>query len=425
MPSSTTGQAAPPPDARRICFVIEKLADRSGGAERVLIETANALATSGYTVEILTHEHRGKPPFYPLAFGVTHTNLRRPKALRGLFRRKLDEWRERAYQIRDIPAPLDRLIWFSKHGGFWRRLERHLALHQPAAVIAFLPPAISALALAQPGYPLRRIASTHNAPEQDFRNPERWDPSALDRRRRWALMSRMDLIMVLLPEYRDWYPAHLRDKVVVVPNAVKPIPEARRNGRRKPWVISIGRLAAVKRHELLLDAWAQLAPEFPNWRLRIFGQGPLEAHLKARIKTLNIGDQARLMGHTQEIEQEYLQSAILAHPAEFEGFPLAVTEALAAGLPVVGFEDCSGLNRLVVPDVNGLLAPSTGNRLEAFTQALRSLMQDEAHRTKMGQAAPETMRPYCPETVTALWVTCLERDGSNGTIPPTDHPEMD
>lgn len=418
MPSPAPGQAAQPPDARRICFVVEKLADRSGGAERVLIETANALAASGYMVEILTHEHRGKPPFYPLAFGVTHTNLRRPKAVRGPLRRKLDQWRERAHQIRNIPAPFDRLIWFSKHGAFWRRLERHLALHQPAAVIAFLPPAISALALAQPGYPLRRIASTHNAPEQDFHNPERWDPSALDRRRRWALMPRMDLIMVLLPEYRDWYPANLRDKVVVVPNAVRPIPETQRDGCRKPWVISIGRLATVKRHELLLDAWAQLAPEFPNWRLRIFGQGPLEAHLKARIKTLNIGDQARLMGHTQEIEQEYLQSAILAHPAEFEGFPLAVTEALAAGLPVVGFEDCSGLNRLVVPGVNGLLVPSTGSRLEALTQALRSLMQDEPCRRQLGQAGPETMHPYGPEAVTALWVKCLTEHPNTTLKPP-------
>ena len=82
--------AEPARPPRRVAFVIDKLAERSGGAERVLIETANALAARGHLVEILTHEHRGKPPFYPLAFGVTHTNLRRPQAVRGRLRRELD-----------------------------------------------------------------------------------------------------------------------------------------------------------------------------------------------------------------------------------------------------------------------------------------------------------------------------------------------
>lgn len=409
MPDASPAPAVSGPRRLKLCFVIEKLADRSGGAERVLIETANALADRGHQVELLSHEFRGKPPFYPLRFGVVHTNLRPPRVNRRRLRRYVDALRESLHaRFKVVPAPLDRLLWLSKNGGFWRRLQRHLAANRPDAVIAFMPPAITALALAEPGYPVRRLASMHNAPEQDFHNPARWDPSPLDRKRRLALMPRMDRILVLLPEYRDWYPPALREKAVVMPNAVTPVaPRLLKRAARGPLVISVGRLATVKRHELLIDAWARIGAEFPDWELRIFGTGPLEAQLEARIERHGLGGKVRLMGHTQHIMKQYLAASLLAHPAEFEGFPLAVTEALAAGLPVVGFEDCSGVNRLVRDGGNGLLVPAAGDRTENFATALAGLMRDEARRRSLGAAGPASMMDYTPDKVIDLWEDVL------------------
>lgn len=393
---------------RKVCFIVEKLADRSGGAERVLIETANALAMRGHEVEILSHEFRGKPPFYPLAFGVIHTNLRPSRDIRGTLRTRVDLWREQFHQVKPHTFPIDRLLWLSQHGGFWRRLQRHLALHRPDVAIAFMPPAISALARARPGYPLRKVASTHNAPEQDFHNPARWDPNPLDRKRRFDLMREMDLIMVLLPDYRDWYPPELRAKVAVVPNAVYPVgPRASQSERHSKMVLSVGRLAAVKRHDLLIEAWARLAVEFPDWELRIYGTGPLKEQLRERIHHLGLSAKVKLMGHTKKILDQYLSAEILAHPAEYEGFPLAVTEALAAGLPVIGFEDCSGLNQLVLAGRNGILVPTNGDRTAVFADVLARLMRDASARRRMGREAPETVRQYAPDTVSDLWERLL------------------
>ena len=395
----------------KLCFIVEKLADRSGGAERVLIETANALADRGHQVEILSHEFRGKPPFYPLRFGVAHTNLRPMRNNRPRIRRRIDTLRDAIHHRYNTPPfPFDRPLWVSKHGGFWRRLERHLAAHRPDIAIAFMPPAISALALAEPGYPLTRIASMHNAPEQDFHNPKRWDPSTFDRRRRLELMPRMDQILVLLPEYREWYPESLRDKTFVMPNAVEPTPsELLRKRSHRQIVLSVGRLADVKRHALLIDAWAQLVEEFPNWRLRIYGTGPIEKDLATQISRLGLEKNVCLMGHTQEIQKHYLSASLLAHPAEFEGFPLAVTEALSAGLPVVGFEDCSGLNRLVRDGENGILVPAAGDRTQNFANALAGLMRDGNRSRALGTAGPASMAEYDPERVIDRWETMLTK----------------
>jgi glycosyltransferase involved in cell wall biosynthesis len=413
----------PAPTGRRLTFVTEKLAERSGGAERVLIETANALARRGHQVEILSHELRDEPPFYPLAPGVLHTNIRPQRTVRSRPRVYLDKARSVVHRRGALTPPLDRLSWASRHGGFANRLRRHLEVTAPHAVTAFMPPAIAALARAAPrgGPAPLRVASMHNAPEQDFENPERWDPAPYDRRRRRELMSAMDRILVLLPEHRDWYDAALRPRIRVMPNAVAPVAEAARQGPRERVILSVGRLAEVKRHALLLRAFARVADGFPGWQLRIYGHGPLADDLAGLIRDLGLGGRAHLMGHSTEVPQAYLASAFLAHAAKYEGFPLAVTEALASGLPVLGFADCAGLNRLVADGETGLLldpgeaeratddapAPVGGPREAALAAGLARLMGDDALRTRLGRAGPASMAPYAPERVVDMWEEVL------------------
>ncbi|WP_151720684.1 glycosyltransferase [Gemmobacter serpentinus] len=399
--SQTRAGTRPP---RKILFVIEKLTARSGGAERVLIETANALAARGHMVEIASHEFRHGTPFYPLAPGVIAVNLRPPRrGLRRIVGRARDLWHK---VMPDLP-PFDLLTWVSRNGGFWRRLQAYIRATEPDVTIAFMPPATTALALAEPGHKMRRVTSTHNAPVQDFHNPVRWDPSRLDRRRRLRLMGKMDRIAVLLPEYRDFYSAALQARALVLPNAVPQIaPEVLAASPRRKTVMAVGRLATVKRHDLLIEAWAKIAPDFPDWDLRIYGEGPLKADLAARIAQYGLTN-AHLMGHQTNVAECYLEASILAHPAEFEGFPLAVTEALASGLPVVGFEDCSGLNRLVKDGETGILVAADGDRLAQYSAALAGLMRDPTRIRQMGAAGPASMAAYAPDAVIDLWEEML------------------
>lgn len=396
-------------ERRRICLVIDRIANRSGGAERVLVETANRLAARGHEVQVVTHETRRGGPFFPLDFGVVHTDLRRPQEARSRLRRRVDRWRE-SFQRRFETAayPLDHAVWLSKHGAFWRRLERHLAAHQPDVAVAFLPPAIVALGLARPSPGLRRIASLHNVPAADLADPGRWDPSALDRRRRMEALARMDAITVLLPEFRDWFAPELAGRLAVVPNAVRPVPAARIAGQpREKLVLSVGRLAGVKRHGLLIEAWARLAAEFPDWQARIYGTGPLTEELSARIRDLGLTDKVLLMGHTDAIDEAYLAASILVHPAEHEGWGLAVTEAMAAGVPAIGFADCPGVNQLIRDGENGLLVPGGGDRAAALADALGGLMRDAPRRAALAAAAPATVRAYHPDRVTDRWEAVL------------------
>ncbi|SFJ62560.1 glycosyltransferase [Celeribacter neptunius] len=388
----------------KLCFVIDRLALRSGGAERVLIETANALHDAGYSIEIVTHEQRGKPPFYPLRPGILRANLRPANEQRGRIRRMIDRLRMKWHRSEWLPYGLRRLKWLSMHGGFKSRLGRHIDATQPDAVIAFLPPSVTALGLARFTHRPRLFASLHNVPSQDFDNPQRWDPNPVDRSFRRAALDRYDAIGILLPEFQDWFPEHLRARLLVVPNAVQPVrSDLVRQAIRDNTVISVGRLAEVKQHRLLIEAWAYLKDDFPDWTCKIYGIGPMQEELSELICKLGLTGHVSLMGDTREIEKVYLSASILAHPAKFEGFGLVITEALAHGVPVVGFEDCSGFNFIVKDGTSGLFVNGEGDRARNLSKVLARLMCDPRRQENLRAGGLREVERFAPERILALW----------------------
>src|SRR5688572_1342651 len=197
----------------KVAILIERLAQRSGGAERVLVDLAAGLASRGHDVEIVSHERRAGRPFYDLPADVKVRNIRYARGSPGwltvLAVRLVDGLR--ILTIKGAPRffPFDRAVHQLRNRGFGRRLARYLANARPDAAIAFMPPAFVPLALANSTYPLRRLASLHNAPVHDFEDPARWDPTAYGRRQRLALLERMDAIGVLLEEHRSYFPPTL------------------------------------------------------------------------------------------------------------------------------------------------------------------------------------------------------------------------
>ena len=155
-------------DQKKIVLVIERLAGRSGGAERVLVNLAQALSRYGHRVEIITHEIKRGSPFYQLDTDILYTNIRPKLTNRSLLRRFLDRFRYKCHRNRHYWPVLSWLQWVSEHSGFETRLNRYLLAIRADIAIAFLPPAIEALGRCGQVPDLKRIASIHNVPKQDF-----------------------------------------------------------------------------------------------------------------------------------------------------------------------------------------------------------------------------------------------------------------
>ncbi|WP_270456985.1 glycosyltransferase, partial [Allisonella histaminiformans] len=69
--------------------------------------------------------------------------------------------------------------------------------------------------------------------------------------------------------------------------------------------------------------------------------------LQKLIESKNLGDKVTLCGNTNDVLSKYINADIIVLPSAYEGFPLALSEGMSAGLPGVGFRKCMGVNEII------------------------------------------------------------------------------
>lgn len=358
----------------KILFVSRLFHDIAGGVERMAIAMMNELCARGHAVELLSWDAGQAETYYPLDPRVVWHRL------------GLGNARERA--------------------GWRLRLRRQLAIRRllaqrrPDVMIAFQHGPFLTVALAALGLGIPIIAAERNA-------PQRFDHLRAGKHRGLIFQSfrLARRIAVQLDDYVEGYPQYLRGRIVSIPNPVQP---ARRmaNPAGQPGnvkrLLCIGRLSFQKNQAVLIDAFARLASAMPQWRLILVGNGEDEAKLKRRAEERGLRDRIDFTGAVKDVERHYLDSHLFCLPSRWEGFPNALAEAMAHGLPVVGFAGCAGVGQLIVDGHNGCLAPGNGSS-EALADALRPLMADDARRQAMGQAAAGGMDRFTPSLVFDRW----------------------
>jgi glycosyltransferase involved in cell wall biosynthesis len=212
--------------------------------------------------------------------------------------------------------------------------------------------------------------------------------------------------------------------VAVVPNAVLiPAPHGPKPDNRLLRVLSVGRLARQKGHDLLIDAWARLAPQFPNWHLRIVGEGPLRSSLEEQAARLGLSASVSLPGMVQDVAAEYRAASIFVLPSRFEGFPNALLEAMACGCTPIATSDAGASGEVIQPEVNGILVPTENS--EALSDALSQLMLDSKLRQRYSSEAATVAARYAPDRIFRLWRQILMegRDSSSGVRNVASTPE--
>ena len=107
-------------------------------------------------------------------------------------------------------------------------------------------------------------------------------------------------------------------------------------------------------------------------------------------------------GAVADIAAEYGRAQIFALPSHYESFGLATAEAMASGLPVIGYADCPGTSELIRDGENGILVPST-ERVTGMANALKKLMDDAALRASLGQRGQQMAQAYKPEGIVKAW----------------------
>ncbi|GAA2294799.1 hypothetical protein GCM10009853_058520 [Glycomyces scopariae] len=224
-----------------------------------------------------------------------------------------------------------------------------------------------------------------------------------------AEYGRLDAIVTITEAdtkaYRAAYP-ELVDKIAYVPNSIPANPEPPSDLTR-PLIMTAGRVTGMKGFDILIKAFAELADDFPEWQVRIFGRGRDRERLQGMVTELGLDGRIDLPGPKTPLDAEWGKASIAAIPSRFEPFGLVIVEAMAAGLPVVCSAVKHGPLELIRTGENGLLVEPQDPA--DLAKALRSLMSDPALRRKLADAALETAKRFEPGNVVGGHVAVFEK----------------
>ena len=385
-----------------ISFVLASLG--SGGAERVVSLLANKMSEHGHQIEIICLKFNDV--YYQLdsrvkvTFAMQHTKNR-----------------------------------FSEI--FW--LRNYIKKQEPDVVIPFTEGVYCFTILALLGTRIPIIAS------------ERLDPAAMSLPRKILkrlLLPYADWLVVQTESIKAYFPKRIQKKTSVIYNPVNdevfenPRMDSRvQSSKRKRAdsydhsghdfchnsskqtsltdlvapkiqsskqnrIISIARLYPQKNQKMMIEAFARIADEFPDWQLVIFGEGPLRAELESLVSSVKLEGRVLLPGRTEHVIEELRKSKIFCLSSDYEGMSNSMIEAICVGLPVISTK-VSGTEELIHDGYNGVLV-NIGD-VDEMSHAFRQLIDDVDLRERISNKCYSIASLFAIDVVFNQWRELIEK----------------
>lgn len=371
----------------RITCVISSLS--CGGSERIMSDLVARLAARGHEVHLITLASRAAD-FYALDSRVQRTAMDLAREPRHVLEAAFNNLRR------------------------WRRLRHTIRETHPQVVLSFMAETNILTLAACTRLKIPVVVS------------ERIDPrySPIGRLReclRRRLYPRASAVVVQTGRVRNWMSEAFRlDTVRVIANSVEPPgdPPARIPGlpAGARFILGMGRLTRQKGFDLLLQAFARCTADHEDWWLLLLGDGEERAELLCQGEQLGITDRLKLLGCQRHPAGILRRGELFVLPSRFEGFPNALLEAMACGLPVIAADCPSGPSDIIRSGSDGVLVPV--ENVDALTEAMVRLMDDAEECERMGRAALKVQERFSINRSIEQWEQVLREavDGRRSMI---------
>ena len=359
----------------KITLVISAL--NAGGAQRILTQMANYWNQKGWEVTLLNFEDGRVPPFFKLDPGVVY----RPLGISG----PSSNW------IAAVFKSFRRI----------RILREGIAASKPDAVISFIDTTNVLTLLATVGLSFPVIVS------------ERTAPGSYQLRFVWKMLRKLsyrraDAIVVQSEGARSYFGGRLRTRTSIISNPVLPAPaqDSQPLRERGSVISTVGRLIKWKGHDLLLRAFGLICQKHSDWQMVIWGEGPERANLETLARQLGLENRVSFAGETNDTFEKLRESDLFVLSSRFEGFPVALCEAMSCGLPVISFDCPFGPREVIRQDLDGVLVPP--ENVDLLAKAMDRLISQPVERQRLASKAIEVTERFGPAKIMGQWEELLK-----------------
>ena len=380
---------------------LSKMVGHSGGAAKVTCNFANEMKCRGHQVSLAYSDIQMGKFFYPIDEGIPVYDIRHYKgqSINYPWHLKLKRELYRLFDKQKARSVNDQV----ESSFLLDNLEDVLNTVKPDVIVSFQS-AASKLLLCDLKTEIPVITMSHGDTSDYFQTCPKEELPALEK---------SAVVQVLVPSFERPIKEHLpKVKTVVIGNAIPQYEEQADLSVEKDTyrIVFTGRLAkGHKRPHLLIEAFAGLAKDFPNWTVELWGAVDGKAYYKELqmiISKNKLENQVFLKGTTDDVKAVLQGGDVFAFPSAYEGFGMSLAEGMSMGLPAIGYKNCSGVNELITDGVDGYLCE---DGVDDFRDKLRKLMSDRGLRVAMGKQACIAMKAYAPEKIWDTWENLLER----------------
>lgn len=149
-------------------------------------------------------------------------------------------------------------------------------------------------------------------------------------------------------------------------------------------LVSVGNIYPVKNYLFLVECFAEVCSDTNNLKLQIVGDGVQRVELEEKIHSLGLSDKVSVTGVVSNVENYLADADVYVACSLFEGLPISMLEAMAAGLPIVS-TDVGGVREIVISGTNGYLVP-LGEK-EQYVDALKKVILDKEARNRLSDSS--------------------------------------
>lgn len=354
-------------EKKRIAFIISSLSP--GGAERVVSNLANSLVDT-YEVSILLLFKN--EPFYKLDDRITIYNCS-------------DAYEVNKTRIKSIFIQLQIIF----------KIYSYLKKHKINIAIGFMTTTNIYSIIASKMANIPCIVSERIHPEYSSLT-KFWSKI---RQFVYPLSAR---VIVQTEAIKTYYLSFLKDnQLQIIKN---PLSDSLINSRnpeikKERIILSVGRLSPQKNHQMLIEAFHEM--NLKDWQLHIIGDGRKRQYYNEMISSYGLQKRIKLIGNVTNIADYYNTSSIFAFTSNFEGFPNALTEAMAFGMACISTDCPSGPSELIKNNENGYLIPVGDKAM--LKEKLNSLVNNDSIRQKFETEAIKSTSIYSTKTITHEW----------------------